>query len=166
MLKIWMPDFEFTTYAGVDAEFVRKNEIHAILLDIDNTLEPYENAVPGEDVLAWFRMLEAEGVRVAFVSNNAEARVACFNRPLGYPYYPNAKKPFKKQLCRAMEHLGVDPRRTIFMGDQIFTDVWAAHNAGIRAVLVPPIRDKRDLLTRMKRALEKPILTWSRRKKQ
>ena len=43
------------------------------------------------------------------------------------------------------------------MGDQILTDVWAAHNAGIRAILVPPINDRRDILTKFKRVLEKPI---------
>ena len=54
--------------------------------------------------------------------------------------------------------MGIAKEDAIFMGDQVFTDVWAAHNAGIRAILVPPINDKRDLLTRFKRLLEKPIL--------
>ena len=57
----------------------------------------------------------------------------------------------------AMEDIGSTKETTIFIGDQILTDVWAAHNAGIRAILVPPINDRRDLLTRFKRVLEKPI---------
>ena len=57
-----------------------------------------------------------------------------------------------------MEKMGTDKNNTILMGDQIFTDVWAAHNAGIPAILVPPINDKRDIFTRFKRLLEKPIL--------
>ena len=44
------------------------------------------------------------------------------------------------------------------MGDQIFTDVLAARLAGVRAALVPPIKDKTDLFTKFKRLLEKPIL--------
>lgn len=158
MLNTWMPDWEFSTFDKVDRIFLREQDIHAILLDIDNTLEPYENPEPGESVLSWFRMLEEEGVRVAFVSNNARERVDLFNRSLGYVAYTKAKKPFKRYLLRAMTDLHADREHTILMGDQIFTDIWAAHNAGIRAVLVPPIRDKRDLLTRTKRLLEKPIL--------
>lgn len=50
------------------------------------------------------------------------------------------------------------------MGDQIFTDVWAAHNAGIPAILVPPINDRKDLLTKFKRLLEKPILSIYKKK--
>ena len=57
-----------------------------------------------------------------------------------------------------MADIGTDRTNTVLMGDQVFTDVWAAHNTGIRAILVPPIRDKRDLLTRFKRLLEIPVL--------
>ena len=50
-----------------------------------------------------------------------------------------------------------EKENTIFIGDQILTDVCAAHNAGIRAILVPPINDKKDLFTKFKRLLERPI---------
>ena len=63
-----------------------------------------------------------------------------------------------KTVRQALAVLDVPPENALLVGDQIFTDVWAAHNAGIRAVLVPPIRDKRDLLTKVKRLLERPLL--------
>jgi predicted HAD superfamily phosphohydrolase YqeG len=56
-----------------------------------------------------------------------------------------------------MQILGTDKDNSIFIGDQILTDVWAAHNAGIRALLVSPINDKKDPFTRFKRILEGPI---------
>ena len=69
-----------------------------------------------------------------------------------------AKKPFKKNLLNAMADMGTVPNETALMGDQVFTDVWAAHNAKITAILVPPINDKRDVFTKFKRLLEKPII--------
>ena len=75
-------------------------------------------------------------------------------------------KPGKKNILRAMSDIGVSKEEAIFMGDQVFTDVWAAHNSGIRAILVPPIKDKRDLLTRFKRLLEVPILKKYRKQKE
>jgi predicted HAD superfamily phosphohydrolase YqeG len=57
-----------------------------------------------------------------------------------------------------MQDIGTSRENTIFFGDQIFTDVWAAHNAGIRAVLVEPINDKKDPFTKFKRLLEKPFI--------
>jgi predicted HAD superfamily phosphohydrolase YqeG len=52
----------------------------------------------------------------------------------------------------------------MLMGDQVFTDVWAARNSGIKAALVPPINDKKDIFTKFKRLLEKPILRRYERK--
>ena len=81
-----------------------------------------------------------------------------FNKNLKIPAYFKAGKPFKKNLIKAMEDMGTDRTNTILMGDQVFTDVLAARNAGLRAILVPPIKDKRDLSTRFKRLLERPII--------
>lgn len=159
-----MPDERFDSFHGADVAYLREAGIRALLLDIDNTLEPYENALPTEPVRAWLASLTEAGIGVAFVSNNNAERVSLFNRELGYPAYPKAGKPRGKYLRRAMRALGVSPKETALMGDQIFTDVLAAHLAGVRALLVPPIRDKRDLLTRTKRRLEKPILKrWEKK---
>ena len=86
------------------------------------------------------------------------SEVNLFNENLGFPAFAHAKKPFKKNLLRAMTALGTGRAETIFIGDQIYTDVWAARNAGIRAILVPPINDKRDIFTKFKRLLERGVL--------
>ena len=53
------------------------------------------------------------------------------------------------------------------MGDQLFTDVLAGKNLGMRAYTVPPIRDKRDPFTRFKRLLERPLMrAYHKRRKQ
>lgn len=165
-MKFFLPDYRFPSFSSVTAAFLTKENIRALILDIDNTLEPYENPDPTEAVRAWFLMLREAGVGAAFVSNNNKERVERFNRDLGLPAYPKAGKPSAVPVRRAMAALCADPDTTALMGDQIFTDVWAAHAAGIRAILVPPIRDRRDLLTRAKRALEKPILKFYERKKK
>lgn len=160
-----LPDFYFSSYREVDEIFLKKHGVRALLLDIDNTLEPYENPHPTEQTLAWFSRLSAIGIQFAFVSNNNKKRVDTFNQELGYVAFARAKKPFATNLRRAMKALGVSEKETLFMGDQILTDVLAAHGAGLRCVLVPPIRDKRDPFTRFKRLIERPILRRYERKK-
>ena len=152
------PDYYFETYAGASVEFLKNAGIRALVLDIDNTLEPYENAEPGEAVRAWFSALSESGISAAFVSNNGKERVERFNKDLGNIAYYKAKKPFPFKIKRAMREMGVSKKETLFMGDQIFTDVLAARFAGIRVALVPPIKDKTDALTRFKRLLERPIM--------
>ena len=152
------PDFVFKTFDEVTVDFLKENNINGMILDIDNTLEPYENPVPTEPTLAWFNALAAAGIKVAFVSNNNAKRVELFNQNLKFPAYFKAGKPFKKNVLCALADMDVSTDEAILMGDQVFTDVWAARNAGLRAILVPPIKDKRDIFTRSKRTLEKPII--------
>lgn len=154
----FVPEYRFDTFDMASAEFLSKIGIKGIILDIDNTLEPYEHANPEEHVIAWLNSLKECGIKAAIVSNNGKERVELFNKEIGLPAYYKAKKPFKKNLLRAMSDMETKPQETILMGDQVFTDVWAAHNAGIKAILVPPIKDKRDVFTRFKRLLERPII--------
>ena len=154
----FVPEYRFDTFDMASADFLFSIGIKGIILDIDNTLEPYENEAPGEKVVSWLNSLSEKGIRAAIVSNNEKKRVELFNKDLKLPAYYKAKKPFKKNLLRAMADMNTTPNETLLMGDQVFTDVWAAHNAKIKAILVPPIKDKRDIFTRFKRLLEKPIL--------
>ena len=159
-----VPDYFFNTFDEASAEFLSSIGVKGILLDVDNTLEPYENPAPTEKVLLWFKSLKERGITAAIVSNNNKERIDIFNKDLCLPAYAKAKKPFKKRLIQAMAELGTVPNETVFMGDQIFTDVWAARNAGVRAILVPPIKDKTDVFTKFKRLLERPILKKYRKK--
>lgn len=154
----FVPEYYFDSFDVADADFLESIGIKGIVLDVDNTLEPYENPLPGEHVVRWLGELRERGISAAIVSNNNGERIELFNSQLKLPCYYKAGKPFKKNILKAMTDMGTNRSNTILMGDQVFTDVWAAHNAGIPAILVPPIRDKRDLLTRFKRVLERPVL--------
>ena len=153
-----VPEYRFERFNDVTVDFLVSIGVRGVLLDIDNTMEPYEHPMPGDHVIAWLNSLHNAGIKTAIISNNNWERVNLFNKQLGMPAYAKAGKPFKKNLIRAMGDIKADREHTIFIGDQILTDVWAAHNAGIRAILVPPINDKKDLFTRFKRLLEIPIL--------
>ena len=154
----FVPEYYFKTFDEASADFLTSIGVKGIVLDVDNTLEPYENPLPGEHVVAWLESLKAAGISAAIVSNNGGKRINLFNSELGLPAYYKAKKPFKKNVLNAMKDMGTNRENTVLMGDQVFTDVWAAHNTGIRAILVPPIKDKTDIFTKFKRLLEKPII--------
>ena len=63
-----------------------------------------------------------------------------------------------------MKQFDARVEETSALGDQIFTDVWGAKTIGARAILVPPIRDKKTLFFRAKRLLEKPFLRMYEKK--
>ena len=153
-----VPDYIFKTFDCATPEFLLSIGVKGIILDIDNTLEPYEHPLPGDHVINWLASLNEAGIKASIVSNNGRKRVELFNSKLSLPAYYKAKKPFKRNLLRAIKDMGTSREDTVLMGDQVFTDVWAAHNTGLRAILVPPINDKRDPFTKFKRMLERPII--------
>ena len=165
ILEYFLPDRCFRTFDKLTPDRLKKLGIKGLFLDIDNTIAPYEEALPGQRALDWFREMEKAGIRIAFVSNNNAERVDLFNRDLGYPHFSNSGKPLGKNVRRAMRAMGTTRKTTALMGDQIFTDILAARLAGLkRTFLVPPIKDKKDWLTQGKRMLEKPILYAYRKK--
>lgn len=159
MRKRLVPDRIFESFRDVTPEFLKDIGVKALLLDIDNTLVTYDDPEPTDEVLCWLEDLEKNGISAAFVSNNSDpARVERFNKELGLFAVSRAKKPFARGFLSALDALGVERKHAASLGDQIFTDVWAARNAGIYAFLVPPIKDKTTLFFKTKRLLEKPII--------
>lgn len=158
-MSCWMmPDYMFDTYGEVTPEFLGSLGVTAVLADIDNTLAPYEQPEPDDRLRAWIDSLHAAGIGIAFVSNNDRERVELFNRTLGVPAYWKSGKPGKRSLVAAMQALGADREHTVMLGDQLLTDALAGKHIGLRAIIVPPIRDKRTLFFRMKRLCERPFI--------
>lgn len=164
MKDFFTPDYMFATFDAVTPAFLQSLGVRALLIDIDNTLAPYEEPDPNERVLAWFAELEKAGIKAALVSNNHAPRVERFSKPLGLVAYPNSKKPSRKTLERAMKELGVTHTETAMLGDQILTDCFAGKHIGLCAIIVPPIKDKTNLFFRFKRLVERPVIRKYARK--
>ena len=152
------PDYMFDTFDAITPEFLDSLGISALLIDIDNTLAPYEQPEPDERICAWFASLEQHGIKAALISNNRPSRVERFNHALGLPAYANSEKPRRRILRKAMAELGSNLQNTAGLGDQLFTDTLAAHRLGILSLIVPPIKDKPSLFFKLKRWLERPYI--------
>lgn len=162
-----VPDLRLGSYRELTPTLLAERGVRGLLIDIDNTLAPYEQPLPDDDHREWFASLAAAGVRCALVSNNEPERVETFNASLGLPAYADCGKPGLKKLRVALAELGVPPSECAVLGDQLLTDCLAARRLGLRAFIVPPIRDKKTLFFRFKRALEKPFLrAYDRRHRQ
>ena len=54
--------------------------------------------------------------------------------------------------------MGTDEASTVFVGDQLFTDVYGAKRSGIYSILVKPIHPKEEIQIVLKRRLERIVL--------
>lgn len=156
--KMLTPDYTLSAFDELTPEFLRSLGARAVICDIDNTLAPYEVLDAPEKVINWVASLRKADVSLTLVSNNGSKRVSRFNEKLLCNAYCNVKKPSIKYLVAAMADMESSPDETVFLGDQLLTDALAAHRAGVRAVIVPPIKDKKSLLFKFKRAIERPYM--------
>ncbi len=63
-----------------------------------------------------------------------------------------------------MEQMGTDQSNTLFVGDQLFTDVWGARRVGITSYLTRPIHPKEEIQIVLKRKLERIVLYFYHRR--
>lgn len=153
-----LPDYMFHSYREITPDFLKSIGVTSLLIDIDNTLAPYEMPTPDDAIRLWFKTLEENGIRPALVSNNHPPRVKAFNETLGLPAFAESGKPGKKRLRQALCAVGGTPETTAVIGDQLLTDAAFARLHGMRAIIVPPIYDKRTPFFRAKRLLEIPVI--------
>ena len=164
MLEMFYPDECADSPYDIDYETLFNEGYRGIIYDIDNTLVPH--GAPADDrALGLFAWLKDLGFASLVLSNNKEQRVKNFADDVGALYICKAGKPGRQGYLNAMEKLGTDRDTTLFIGDQLFTDVWGAKRCGIRNILVKPIDKKEEIQIVLKRYLERIVMHYYRKDK-
>ena len=158
MIFLYPREYINSTYE-IDFDKLYKQGYRGIIFDIDNTLVPH-GAPADERAISLFTHLKEIGFSCMLLSNNKEPRVKMFNDAVDVDYIYKAGKPKPSGYKKAMHRLGTTTDNTLFVGDQIFTDIVGANLAGIRTILVKPIHPKEEIQIVLKRFLEKPILAF------
>ena len=163
MLERFFPDEYVDSAYGIPFEELYRKGYRGIIFDVDNTLVPHGAPADAESI-ALFKRLRGLGYSCVLLSNNKEPRVKSFADEVGALYIYKAGKPSPAGYRRAMERMGTNRTNTLFVGDQLFTDIWGAKNAGIRSILVKPINPKEEIQIVLKRYLERIVLYFYRKK--
>jgi HAD superfamily phosphatase (TIGR01668 family) len=162
MFDMFFPDRYVASTYVINFEKLYEEGIRGIIFDIDNTLVPH-GAPADKRAIELFERLKRIGFKCCLISNNQEPRVKMFNEKIQVDYVYDAHKPSTRNYRKAMEIMGTDTGSTIFIGDQLFTDVWGAKRAGIPNMLVKPIHPKEEIQIVLKRYLEKIVLYFYKR---
>lgn len=162
MFKTFYPDREAQSSYVINYEALYKAGYRGVIFDIDNTLVPH-GAPADERAVKLFEDLRGMGFGTMLLSNNKEPRVKMFADGVKSDYIYKAGKPGRDGYRRAMEQMQTTPETTVFVGDQLFTDVWGAKRTGIISYLVEPIHPKEEIQIVLKRYLEKIVLFFYHR---
>ena len=163
MFRSFYPDCYMTSAYNIDFEKYYYNGYRGIIFDIDNTL--VEHGAPADErSIELIKQLKELGYQIMLLSNNKESRVKMFNDAVQVSYIYKAGKPGKSGYRKAMEQMNTDVTNTLFVGDQLFTDVWGAKRTGIYSVLTQPIDPKEEIQIVLKRYLERIVLFFYKKK--
>ena len=84
------PDLILPAFDALTVDLLKEKDIRFLILDVDNTLIPYEENEPRLAVRSWLEELKEAGIAVSFVTNNHKPRLMTFNATLGYPAFANS----------------------------------------------------------------------------
>lgn len=154
------------TVFDIDYNKLYEKGCRILLMDLDNTLLPYDEVYPNEKILSLFEQLKAIGLKVIIMSNNVEERVKEFADAVGCEYVYSALKPLKRGYQRALKKLvHYDHREIICIGDQLMTDVLGSSRLGLDCILVRPIMKKTEKwYTKFNRMMELQVLKRIKKK--
>lgn len=160
MLAFLRPSAYVPSLDSIDPQDLLRQNIKGLIIDLDNTMTPWNDLEVGPKVADWFKRLAEFGVRSCVVSNNDEQRVAVVANALGIPFIHKASKPKRRSFYRAMQIMNTARENTAVIGDQLFTDVLGGNRLGLYTILVVPISDREWIGTKFMRFLER-VVFWS-----
>ena len=164
MFARFYPDKDAEATYEIDFKALYGEGYRGIIFDIDNTLVPHGEPAD-QRAIDFFEELRGMGYQTMLLSNNKEPRVKGFADSVGSDYIYKANKPSRMGYIEAMERMGTAKENTLFVGDQLFTDVWGAKRTGIFSYLVKPIHPKDEIQIVLKRRLEWIVLYFYRKQK-
>lgn len=165
ILKMFYPDEYLEGTYVIDFQKYYDLGYRGILFDIDNTLVPHGKP-EDKRALELFDKLRRIGFKTCLISNNQEPRVKPFAEALQTEYIYNAHKPSRKSYKKAFDIMETKKEETLFVGDQIFTDVYGANRVQMYTILVKPIHPKEEIQIVLKRYLEKIVLFFYKHDKK
>ena len=163
LLSFICPDKCVDKVTDVSLTELSENGIRVIFVDLDNTLTALGSSKVSEPVRQWIERAKELGFQVVIVSNaGLRKRVSQVADALGIVGIAAAGKPRRFVFRRYLEWKGLKPSQAVMIGDQLFTDILGAKRAGMKAILVEPLTERRFITGRIQRPLELLALKFLR----
>lgn len=157
MLKKLYPYEYIDSVFSIDYNKLYNKGYKAIIFDIDNTLVPHgKDSTKEIDEL--FQNIHKIGFRTLLLSDNTEERIKRFLKNIDSLYISDAEKPKVENYLKAIKMLNVKKEEAIYIGDQIFKDIYGANKSGIDNILVKYIGYNTEKKIGIRRRIEKTVL--------
>ena len=124
----------------IDLDCLYADGIRGLIFDLDSTLLAPRSGQLSEDVERWLKYAR-HLFKVAIVSNNnKDAYIDRARALLDMPTIGRAAKPSRRGFRQTLAILGLQPSEVAVVGDRALTDIWGGQRAGMKTVLVWPLK--------------------------
>lgn len=164
-LKLLCPGEFVESVTQIDVKKLKSRQITALLVDLDNTLVPWQSYDIAQEVVKWIREAEQQGMEFCIVSNTrSRGRLKRLASIIGVPFVERSLKPRRAGFYEALKLLNVNMDNAAVIGDQIFTDILGGNRLGMHTILVRPLHPREFFGTKISRLFEKAILRFFERR--
>lgn len=151
------PKIKLDKITDITIEILKKHNIKALILDVDNTMSTHHGQILTDGLSEWLVYMKSGGIRLTILSNSNRKRVEPFAEKVGLDFISMGLKPLPFGFLRACKALGVKRSESAIVGDQIFTDTLGGNAVGVKTILLTPIKPETSARFRFKRRLEKAV---------
>lgn len=155
---IFKPDIKLNRVTDITLSILKKRNIKALILDVDNTLSTHHGQVLTDGLDNWLDLMKSNNIALTVLSNSTDKRLAPFAEKIGLDYISMGLKPLPFGYLRAIKRLGFKKSETAIVGDQIFTDTLGGNLVGLNTILLTPIKPEASLRFRFKRKIERYLI--------
>lgn len=163
MWKYLCPKQYVEDICQIDLMELKKKGIKGVIMDLDNTLVPWNDCAVFPEVKEWIRKLNESGFKSCIVSNNNSRRGEELPELIDVPAFWKAVKPRRRAFRKALGLMMLKPSQVAVIGDQVFTDILGGNRLGLYTILVRPLNRQEFLGTMFVRKLERVVLFGLRR---
>jgi len=156
-MSFFKPDYIYETIYDINFDMLKNEGIKLLLIDIDNTIIPWDSSAVDKDLKELFQQLKKKGFLVRILSNAPKERVKEISEELGVKGIGRSLKPLTLNFKKSIIDEGYTSKQTAMIGDQIFTDLLGAKLSGVKSILVDPLSEKELKATKLMRLLEKLV---------
>ncbi|MDF2502133.1 MAG: superfamily [Anaerosporomusa subterranea] len=155
MLQLLCPRLMVNSLLEIDITLLRQQGIDGIVLDLDNTILPWDSAEICPEAAIWLHRALDSGLKAGLVSNNRQRRVAEFAGQFAIPFAARAFKPASRGFQQVIAEMNLTPDQVAVVGDQLFTDILGGNRLGCWTIWVKPLSAREFIGTKVTRQLEK-----------
>jgi len=135
-----LPDFCFDRVVQITADWLTKQGLLGLLIDIDNTITRWEDPGVLEEEAGWLARVQQAGLRCRLLSNGLWRKKAAVVRQTGIAHVSGLPvKPLRGAFTQGLDDLELSARQVLMVGDSVFTDIISANHIGVWTCLVEPL---------------------------